>query len=100
MEAIPINQSEREEMEGSLEFKVCPFTAIKQVPCLSGYTPSSASYVYFICAVDGGKARGGKEEGIPRVRGSGGPCPIDYAKTCQLYLIQISDFLGNEIGGN
>lgn len=94
MEAVPINQIEREKMEDRLEFKVCPFTTIQLVPRLSGYTSSFASYVYFICAVDGGKARGGQQEGIPRASRPNGLCPLDYAKTCQLYQNQISDFSG------
>ena len=93
MEAIPINQSEREKMEGRLEFKVCPFTAIELVPRLSGYMSSSAFYVHFICAVDGGKARGGHNEGLPRLGNTKiTPCPLDYAKTCQLYQNQISEY--------
>ena len=94
MEVIPINQSEREEMEDRLEFKVCPFTAKNMIPKLTGYGPSYGfSAIHYICAVDGGKARGGKNEGQDRVSGHGSPCSFEYAKTCPLYQSQISDFL-------
>ena len=93
MEAIPINQSEQKGLEKYFVIKFCPFTGEERVPRLSGYTPSSAFYLHYICAVDGGKARGGQNQGLSRDSGpEHTPCSLNYAKTCPLYQNQMEEF--------
>lgn len=79
-----LSNEDREKLEMILGYKMCQFSAFRQMRGPKELFDDGIACVY-ICGIDIGPARGGTYLRIGEFEGHIKPCSLEYARMCPLY---------------